>query len=69
MGLKRGSIVNNTKFGLVYIGGTSKGNISFHNLKNGERITKRGHKRDCAFLCYNSWRIFPIIESAHAENN
>lgn len=38
IGFTRGSIVNHTKHGLTYIGGTSKNRISLHSLETGKRI-------------------------------
>lgn len=54
MGLKRGSLVKNEKYGLCYVGGTSKGRISLHNIL-GERLAQNVKVTDCEFLCYNNW--------------
>lgn len=37
MGLKRGSLVKHVKHGLCYVGGTSKGRISLHDM-TGKRL-------------------------------
>jgi hypothetical protein len=54
LGLKRGSLVKH-KGKLYYVGGTSKGKISLHDISNGERLGRSFKIEDCKFLCYNSW--------------
>jgi hypothetical protein len=54
MGLKRGSLVKHSKRGLCYIGGTSKGKISSHDM-SGKRLGQFFSVNDCKFLTYNSW--------------
>ena len=57
LGLRRGSVVNHTKLGMVYVGGASNGHISLHDVKSGKRLTQSGSIKDCNFLHYNnSWR-------------
>ena len=56
MGYKRGSIVNHTRFGMVYIGGTMSGKVSLHNVVSGKRLTQSGSVKDCDYLYRNSWR-------------
>jgi hypothetical protein len=57
MGFKRGSVVSHNRLGLVYVGGTLKGNISLHDLESGKRLTQSGFCKDIKFLYYNSWRM------------
>lgn len=57
LGLKRGSVVNHTRLGLVYVGGTSNGKITLHDFTTGVRLTRRGLIEDCNFLYYNNWRV------------
>ena len=64
LGLKRGSVVKHSKLGLVYIGGTLKGNISLHDLKSGKRLTQSGFCKDVKFLYYNNWKTGRVIELA-----
>jgi len=55
LGIPRGSLVKHPKFGLSYVGGTSKGFISLHNL-TGKRITQAAKKSDLTILNNNKWR-------------
>ena len=64
-GLKRGSLVKHSKYGLVYIGGfmdkptkkdPARKVISLHDIATGKRITQNALREDCKFLTYNSWR-------------
>ena len=57
LGLKRGSLVKHKKYGIVYVGGTSKDRISVHSVETGERLARNIKVEDCKFLTYNSWRI------------
>ena len=56
MGLKRGSLVTHPRFGLAYVGGSSKGRVSLHSLETGKRLTKGARPQDITFRCFNSWR-------------
>jgi hypothetical protein len=58
MGLRRGSVVNHTKLGRVYVGGTMNGKISLHDLKSGKRLTQYGFCKDIEFLYLNPWRNY-----------
>jgi len=66
MGLKRGSVVDHTKLGRVYIGGTMNGKISLHDLKSGKRLTQSGSCKDVKFLYHNSWKtqFLPRLKTA-----
>ena len=55
LGFKRGSLVRHLKYGLCYIGGTSKDRISLHDYKNKKRLSKIIKPSDCEFLTYLSW--------------
>ena len=56
LGFKRGSLVKHLKWGLCYIGGFFKNQISLHSLSTGKRLTHRARPADCKFLAYSSWR-------------
>jgi hypothetical protein len=56
MGLKRGSWVKHPKHGLCFVGGSSKGRVSLHNLSGGKRLTQNAKSEDIAFLHFASWR-------------
>lgn len=56
LGLKRGSLVKHKKYGICFVGGTSKGRISVHALDTGKRLSQRVKVDDCVFLAFNSWR-------------
>jgi len=65
MGLKRGSLVKHKKYGITYIGGTSKGKVSLHSIETGERLTRSANLLDIVFLNFNSWRIqqfLPVLK-------
>ena len=61
MGFKRGSLVKHTKYGLCYVGGSSKSRISLHNLEDGKRLCRNAKVEDIKFLSYNTW----IRKEAH----
>lgn len=63
LGLKRGSLVKHSKRGLCYVGGTSKGLISLHDVSSGKRLGQSFNVKDCRFLTYNSWRSHPASAS------
>jgi hypothetical protein len=54
-GFTRGSLVQHTKKGLAYVGGTMAGKISLHDLE-GKRMGQNFKREDCKFLSYNTWR-------------
>ncbi|KAM3092317.1 RRXRR domain-containing protein [Phormidesmis sp. 146-35] len=56
-GLKRGGIAKHPKYGVVYIGGASKGKVSLHSLTTGKRLTQGAKASDIKFLSYSSWRL------------
>jgi hypothetical protein len=57
MGLKRGMLVKHLKWGISYVGGTSKNRVSLHELKKGKRLCRNAKPQDCEVLAYNSWKI------------
>lgn len=65
MGLSRGALVKHIKFGLTYIGGTTKNRISLHSLRTGNRLTKSAKILDCHILTLTRWRS---ILSANIED-
>ncbi len=56
LGLKRGSLVKHPKYGVVYVGGNSKGKVSLHSVKTGVRLCQNANTEDCKFLTYNRSR-------------
>ena len=55
LGLKRGSLVKHIKHGICFVGGTSKGLVSLHDLGN-QRICQNADVKDIKFLTHSSWR-------------
>lgn len=55
-GFKRGSIVKHSKWGVAYVGGTTKQGIVLQSLKDGSRLCANAKPQDCRFKCYSSWR-------------
>ena len=56
-GINRGTLVNHLKYGLSYVGGTSKSLISLHNVKTGKRLSQNVKKSNLTILTKQSWRI------------
>lgn len=54
--LKRGSIARHVKYGVCYVGGSSKGRISLHDLASGKRLCRNARREDIKFLTFNIWR-------------
>lgn len=61
-GFKRGGIARHPKYGIVYIGGASKGRVSLHSLETGKRLTQNAKPSDTKFLSFNSWRFYVPAE-------
>ena len=55
-GFKRGSIVQHTKHGITYVGGTLKGRISLHSQSTGRRLCQNAKPTETKFLAYSTWR-------------
>jgi hypothetical protein len=55
-GFTRGSLVEHSKKGLAYVGGTSNGRISLHDVATGKRLGQSYKPEDCKFLSFNTWR-------------
>ncbi len=64
-GLKRGSIVRHSKWGLTYVGGEmlkptkkqpKRRVISLHSLEIGKRSTQSANPKGLKFLTDNTWR-------------
>ena len=66
LGLKRGSLVKHKKYGVSYVGGSSKKGISLHSIKTGERICRTGKLSDLNFISFNNWRVTAIPPCAEA---
>ncbi|MBM3237146.1 hypothetical protein FJZ31_12715 [Candidatus Poribacteria bacterium] len=59
-GEKRGAYVKHPKYGVCFVGGTSKGCISLHSLTDGKRLTQKAKPQDCKHLTYASFRTWNI---------
>jgi len=57
LGFKRGSWVRHPKYGVCYIGGTTAGTVSLHDMQTGKRLTQHAKPTDLKFLCTASWRV------------
>jgi hypothetical protein len=57
LGLKRGSIVYNIKYGLTYVGGNLKGKLSLHNIGDGKRLCQNANIEETTFVCFNPWKF------------
>ena len=56
LGLKRGTLIKHPKYNLCYVGGSSKGKLSLHSIKNKKRLSKTTKKEDCKVLTRLSFR-------------
>lgn len=54
LGLSRGTLVKHPKYGLVYVGGNSKGKISVNSM-DGTRLSRDIKVKDCKILTRLSW--------------
>jgi len=61
MGVKRGSLVKHPKWGLTYVGGTSRNRISLHEAKTGRRLTQSAKGEDCEWFTRLAWRCYQPI--------
>ncbi len=57
LGFKRGSLIKHSKYGIVYVGGTSRNRISLHSINSGKRLSTHIKPEDCKFLSYNAFGI------------
>ncbi len=57
LGLKRGSLVKHSKYGVVYVGGNLKNRISLHSVETGVRLCQNAKIECCKFLTYNRRRV------------
>jgi len=69
LGFKRGSLVKHPRWGLCYVGGSSRGRLSLHSLLDGRRLTQNALPDDCKFLAYSSWmmRLLPSLTEGVAD--
>jgi len=65
LGLKRGTLVRDRKFGLAYVGGCMKDGLSLHSLETGERMTKNGKRSEMSVLTKLAFRpqFLPALKS------
>ena len=56
MGFKRGDLVEHPKWGITYVGGNMRGNISLHSVKTGKRLCQNVKSNVLKFLTHCSWR-------------
>ena len=53
----KGTVVKHKKYGLVYVGGSSKNRISIHNINTGERLAQNIKVEDVEELFKLKWRV------------
>jgi hypothetical protein len=56
MGFRRGSLIDHSKYGISYIGGTMGGMVSLHSIINGKRLCQKVKTSDIIFKTYNVWK-------------
>ena len=57
LGIVRGTVVKNKKYGLVYVGGTSEGRLSIHDIESGNRLARNIKTTDIEMLYKSNWKI------------
>lgn len=57
LGLKRGSIVKHSKYGICLVGGTSKDRVSLNRLSDNKRLCQNAKPQDIKILSNNKWNI------------
>ncbi len=62
LGVKRGTVVKHTKYGLCTIGGfdRKKQTISLHEYRTNKRLTQGAKVKDCRVLTWVAWRAFLV---------
>jgi hypothetical protein len=58
LGFTRGMLTHHEKYGKIYVGGSSKGKISFHCATTGRRLTQNGNPDEVKPICLLRWRAF-----------
>jgi hypothetical protein len=67
LGIPRGTLTKHSKYGIVYIGGTSKRGLSLHSLDR-KRLTQNARKQNCNNLCVLKWRtVFLKVEVSNRK--
>lgn len=56
LGLSRGALVNHPKWKLSYLGGSSKGRVTLHNVGTGKRLCRNAKISDLKILTQLKWR-------------
>ena len=64
LGLKRGTVVRHTKYGLCTVGGFDRKRqaISLHEYRTNKRLTQSAKVKDCSLLTWVAWRAFLVIQ-------
>lgn len=62
LGLKRGTLVRHSKWGLVSVGGSSKSRISLHDSRTNKRLCQNAKVEDCTILTSSPYRSILITE-------
>ena len=65
MGLKRGSLVTHSKWGLCYLGGgMEKRGLSLHQMRDGKRLCKEAKAKDLTMLSFSAWRWYQVLDES-----
>ena len=65
-GIKKGTLVNDSKYGLCYVGGAGSKGISLHSYKTGKRLTQKGEIRNKKRnVAYRNMSAIPPIAKDH----
>jgi hypothetical protein len=56
LGISRGTLVKHPKYGTTYVGGTSKGGLSLHNVDEGKRLCRNVKVEDLKISTRLNWR-------------
>ena len=61
LGIVRGTVVKNKKYGLVYVGGASKGRLSIHDMGSGKRLSQKIKIKDIEELYKIKWMVQNLL--------
>ena len=71
LGLKRGTLVRHTKYGLSTIGGydRKKQTVSLHEYRTNKRLTQGAKVKDCRVLTWVAFRSWLVTEKKSASKS
>ena len=68
LGLNRGTLVKHKKYGYSYVGGSSKGRISLHDIVTNKRFSRNIKVSDCEIKHNMRWKYCYITSGKSVSN-